>query len=69
MAKAAERGRRKKLEVPVAVVAGRLPVTWKDVWAYHLAFNWDNRTLRKYFDERKLNTKMLADWRSLRRQV
>lgn len=39
LAKAVEIGRREELEVPVAVFAGRLPVTWKSVRAYQLVFS------------------------------
>lgn len=39
LAKAVEIGRREEMEVPVAVFADRLPVTWKGVRAYQLVFS------------------------------
>lgn len=39
VAKAVETGRREELEMPGAVFAGRLPVTWKGVRAYQLVFS------------------------------
>lgn len=49
-------GRREALEVPVAAFAGGFSVTLKDVRAYPLVLNWDDRTLRRHFDVREQNT-------------
>lgn len=56
LAKAMVTGRREALEVPVAAFAGGFSVTLKDVRAYPLVLNWDDRTLRRHFDVREQNT-------------
>lgn len=60
-----ERGKREELEVPVAVFAGRVSVTWKCIRAYQLVFS-ETTELSEGILKRE---PMWDDWRILRAQV